>query len=109
MERSRALRATDELYIEGGEQGILHDLLKHRHYFGTSYSNLTFSMLPQTKYTSGKWYDGGRGGDGLDQREACKAEGVRLCVAACVCFGIAICQCSVCLNIDQFDVTCPIL
>ena len=73
MDRGLALQANDAMNIEGGEQRILYELLMQRG--NTSYSEITFKMLSQTKYTSGKWYDGGRGGDGSDQRAACQADG----------------------------------
>jgi len=60
------------LEIEG-EQAILHDLLIHRQ--NTPYSDVAFYLLPQSKYMSGKWYDGGRGGDGSTERYASRLEG----------------------------------
>jgi hypothetical protein len=57
-----------------GEQDILYTLIQNR--ANKPYKDLTFQMLSQTKYTSGKWYDGGRGGDGIVEREACKADGM---------------------------------
>jgi len=57
-----------------GEQDILHILIQTR--ANKAYKDLTFQMLSQTKYSSGKWYDGGRGGDGIVERKACKADGM---------------------------------
>ena len=63
----------DYLSIDG-EQDILHSMIQNRDW--KSYKNLQFKMLPQTKYVSGKWYDGGRGGDGEDVRQAARFEGI---------------------------------
>ena len=57
-----------------GEQDILHTLIQSQR--SKPYKDLTFQMLSRTKYTSGKWYDGGRGGNGRSEREACKANGL---------------------------------
>jgi hypothetical protein len=78
IDKNQYLKPTDSMDIAGGEQGILFELLLQRHH--TSYKNITLMMLSPTKYTSGKWYDGGRGGDGLVERLACKADGKCICL-----------------------------
>ena len=57
-----------------GEQDILHGLIADRQ--SKPWKDLQFQMLPGTKYASGKWYDGGRGGDGKAERENARKEGV---------------------------------
>ena len=48
------------------EQFILQDLLRDRR--DRVYANLTFDMLPASKYVSGRWYDGGVRRDSAEVR-----------------------------------------
>lgn len=57
-----------------GEQNILHRLLENKR--SKPYKDLTFQMLSRHKYVSGKWYDGGRGGDGRGVRDSCRKHGM---------------------------------
>jgi len=50
---TRHLRSDTPINIRG-EQDILHMLIQNR-----ASANLTFDMLPVSKYVSGRWYDGG--------------------------------------------------
>eukprot|EP00961_Rhodomonas_salina_P240202 3245450-Rhodomonas_salina.2 len=58
-----------------GEQDLLYKLLQFRHWDQKSYASLQIQLLRATKYASGRWYDGGRGGDGLQERRKGKQEG----------------------------------
>mmetsp|Transcript_11369 Transcript_11369/g.30610 ORF Transcript_11369/g.30610 Transcript_11369/m.30610 type:complete len:430 (+) Transcript_11369:278-1567(+) len=51
-----------------GEQNIFTELLK--------ISGIKHKVLSSQKYVNGKWYDGGRGGDGLQYRGDIKAQGL---------------------------------
>jgi hypothetical protein len=65
----RSDRPVQEELIVRGEQDILHALISARS--TKPYKNLKFKMLLQTKYTSGKWYDGG-----VAIRKACRDAGL---------------------------------
>jgi len=53
-----------------GEQHVMVNLLKNRKK-EAGFSNITTRMLTECKYLSGKWYDGGRGGNGESVRKKC--------------------------------------
>ena len=57
-----------------GEQAILHTLIQKR--TQKSYKNLTFEMLPNYDYVSGRWYDGGVRQDSAEVRAYVRQHGV---------------------------------
>ena len=67
-------KAAHASFMVKGEQNILHELIKSRS--SKPYKDLKFQMLSHFKYVSGKWYDGGRGGDGRGVRDSCKTKGM---------------------------------
>jgi len=78
MQLGAGLAAHSPMQTSDCEQGILRELVQHA--TRTSNGTFGFKMLSATKYVNGMWYDGGRGGDGVQKRAACRADG-----AGCVC------------------------
>ena len=73
ISKFKGLRSNARVHLQG-EQKFFNFLIRTRHKY-EKLKDLKVKILSKYKYCSGRWYDGGRGGNGLRYRRQCRKHG----------------------------------
>ena len=73
ISKFKGLRSNARVHLQG-EQKFFNFLIRTRHKY-EKLKDLKVKILSKYKYCSGRWYDGGRGGNGLRYRRRCRKHG----------------------------------